>query len=76
MGGQIAHTAVVRYVTEGQPVIVEGKWGPFGVFLHAADRSIYGTDYTFHRSPRHGHILAGLARPATTGTQPMPTATE
>src|SRR5206468_7019484 len=24
--GVISHTAIVRYVTEGQPVIVEGKW--------------------------------------------------
>ena len=59
-GGTIAHTAVVRYVAEGQPALVEGKWGTLGVFLHPADKSTYGTDYTFHRSPRRGHLLAGL----------------
>lgn len=59
-GGTVAHTAVVRYVTEGQPVLVAGKWGALGVFLHAADKSCYGTEYTFHRSTRRGHLLVGL----------------
>ena len=59
-GGQIAHSAVVRYVTEGQPVLVEGKWGTMGVFLHPADKSCYGTEYTFYRSARAGHLLVGL----------------
>jgi hypothetical protein len=59
-GGAVAHTAVVRYVTAGQPVLVEGKWGCVGVFLHAVDQSIYGTAYGFYRSTRPGHLLAGL----------------
>jgi hypothetical protein len=59
-GGAIAHSAVVRYVTEGQPVFVEGKWGAMGVFLHPADKSFYGTEYAFYRSPRAGHLLVGL----------------
>jgi hypothetical protein len=75
-GSGITHTAVVRYVTEGQPVMVEGKWGAFSVFLHPADRSIYGTDYTFHRSPRPGHLLAGLADPAPHASPPATHATE
>lgn len=58
--GAIAHSAVVRYVTEGQPVLVEGKWGSLGVMLHAVDRSVYGTDYTFYRSHRTGHLLVGV----------------
>ncbi|MBN9122221.1 MAG: CHAP domain-containing protein [Planctomycetes bacterium] len=59
-GGAIAHTAIVRYVAEGQPVMVEGKWGTLGVYLHPADKSCYGTAYTFHRSARTGHLLVGL----------------
>ncbi len=59
-GGSIAHSAVVRYVAEGQPVLIEGKWGAMGLFLHAADKSIYGTEYTFHRSARPGHLLLGI----------------
>lgn len=58
--GAVAHTALVRYVTEGQPVLVEGKWGAMGVFLHPADKSSYGTEFTFHRSARNGHVLVGL----------------
>ena len=58
--GNLLHTAIVRYVTEGQPVLVEGKWGCTGVYLHAVDKSIYGTGYQFYRSPRLGHVLAGL----------------
>lgn len=58
--GAISHTAVVRYITEGQPVLVESKWGSMGVFLHPADKSCYGTEYTFYRSNRQGHLLAGL----------------
>lgn len=61
--GSISHTAVVRYVTEGQPVLVEGKWARFGVFLHPIDKCIYGPNYTFYRSNRHGHLLAGLSGP-------------
>ncbi len=59
-GGSVAHTAIVRYVAEGQPVLVEGKWGVLGVYLHPADKSCYGTQYTFHRSARSGHLLVGL----------------
>jgi hypothetical protein len=63
--GGITHTALVRYVTEGQPVLVESKWGNLGVFLHPADKSCYGADYTFHRSGRSGHVLAGIGGPTT-----------
>ncbi len=58
--GTVAHTAIVRYVSEGQPVMVEGKWGTMGVFLHPADKSVYGTEYAFYRSGRTGHLLVGV----------------
>src|SRR5262249_48993066 len=58
--GRISHTAVVRAVGDGVPVIVEGKWGWMGVFLHGVGDSFYGTNYTYYRSPREGHLLAGL----------------
>jgi hypothetical protein len=64
--GDIAHTAVVRYVTAGQPVMVESKWGALGILLHPTDKSLYGAKFTFYRSPRLGHLLAGL------GDQPAP----
>lgn len=59
-GSTVMHTAVVRYVTVGQPVLVEGKWGCTGVYLHPVDKSLYGTAFTYYRSPRTGHLLAGL----------------
>jgi hypothetical protein len=74
--GAISHTAVVRYVTEGQPVLVEGKWGNLGIFLHPADKSTYGTDYTFYRSPRTGHLLAGVGGPAASAEARPVVATE
>ena len=59
-GSAIVHTGVVRYIAEGQPVIVEGKWGCTGVFLHSVARSIYGSSYAYYRSTRTGHLLVGL----------------
>lgn len=71
-GGAVAHSAVVRYAAEGRPVMVEGKWGVLGVFLHPADQSFYGTEYAFYRSARQGHLLAGLGgSPAPQCEQPL-----
>ena len=75
-GGAVAHTAVVRYVSEGQPVLVEGKWGTMGVFLHPADKSFYGTDYTFYRSARTGHLLVGVGGTSPNPSAEVPTVTE
>jgi hypothetical protein len=62
------HTAIVRYVTPDQPVLIEGKWGIYGVFLHPVERSMYGTAYTYFRSSRPGHLLLGVAEPARVET--------
>ncbi|MFM8273179.1 MAG: CHAP domain-containing protein [Gemmata sp.] len=74
--GAIAHTAVVRYVTEGQPVLVEGKWGTLGVFLHPASRSPYGADFTFCRSGRTGHLLVGVGGVSPDPSVVVPVVTE
>ncbi|HET6572967.1 MAG TPA: CHAP domain-containing protein [Fimbriiglobus sp.] len=58
--GSIGHTAVVRYVSDAAPPLVEGKWGAMGVYVHPVDQCVYGTAYTFYRSARPGHLLAGL----------------
>lgn len=70
--GTVKHTAIIRYVTEGQSVMVEGKWGVLGTYLHPAERSIYGLDYAFYRSPRQGHLLAGV--PSSPAGEPRTTA--
>jgi hypothetical protein len=62
---QVTHTAVVRYVTPGMPVMVEGKWGTIGVFLHPVDQSCYGINYTYYRSPRQGHLLESINTEST-----------
>lgn len=58
---EATHTAVVRYATPGMPVLVEGKWGWMGVYLHPVERSPYGTNFLYYRSPRPSHTLAGIA---------------
>ena len=63
----VTHTGVVRYTTKGQPVMIESKWSWMGVFLHPVDKSAYGHDFTYYRSPRDSHVLAGLPRPQPAG---------
>ncbi|HYH64624.1 MAG TPA: hypothetical protein VD866_08020 [Urbifossiella sp.] len=68
--GEVVHTAIVRYVTPGMPVLVEGKWGATGVYLHDVDGSVYGTGYTYYRADRATHVLAGLdSAPVLAGGQ-------
>jgi hypothetical protein len=58
--GFLVHVAVVRYLADGRPAFVEGKWGGSGAFLHAVDQSPYGREFEYLRSPRAGHLLKGL----------------
>jgi hypothetical protein len=62
-GGNLMHTAVVRAVCNDGEVLVEGKWMWMGVFLHRVKDSLFGSNYTFLRSPRQGHLLTGLPEP-------------
>ena len=59
-GTNVLHTALVRYVTEGLPVLVEGKWGCSGIYIHPVDKSVYGTEFQYYRSTRSGHLLVGM----------------
>lgn len=61
--GSIAHTAVVRANNSEAGILVEGKWGWMGVFLHRVGDSCYGKEYTFYRGPRDGHHLVAASRP-------------
>ena len=60
-GERITHTGVVRTGGNGEPVIVESKWGWLGQFLHPPGATCYGRSFTYYRSARAGHVLAGLA---------------
>ncbi len=66
-GPAVVHSAVVRYATPGAPVLVEGKWGWMGVYLHPADRCPYRAEVKYYHSPRHGHLLAGLDESSSEG---------
>ena len=57
----VKHTAVVRAVVPNESVLVEGKWGWMGLFIHPVDQSPYGVEFTYYRSARSGHLLQGLA---------------
>lgn len=59
-GDEICHSAVVRAVCDDGSVLVEGKWGWMGVFLHRVGESCYGQNFEYYRSGRHGHLLAGM----------------
>jgi hypothetical protein len=57
--GQPGHTAVVRAIADDGTVLVEGKWGAMGVYLHDVNAG-YGKNITYYRSRRVGHLLRGL----------------
>lgn len=59
---QICHSGLVRLLHKQAPVLVESKWGPLGVYLHAVAAHPFGGECRFYRSARSGHTLA--ARPA------------
>jgi hypothetical protein len=66
----VVHTAVVRYVTPGLPVLVEGKWGAAAVRVSAASDSGELDDITYYRTDRPAHVLAGIGSlPANAGGQ-------
>ncbi len=56
-GVGITHTAIVRAVEPGRPVVVESKWSWMGVFRHDVGDSIYGVDFAYYRSPRADHLV-------------------
>ncbi len=55
--GHVMHTGVLRFVGDDGVLLVESKWGPLGVFLHAPETQPYGQQFGFWRSPRLGHRL-------------------
>ena len=59
--GKVLHTALVRTRTDDGLILVEGKWGGLGRFIHRHDVHCYVDAHTctFYRSPRAGHALRG-----------------
>jgi len=56
-GDIAAHSGFVRLVRGGAGVLIESKWGPFGVFKHALDAHPFRGECCFYRSARRGHAL-------------------
>lgn len=63
-GDTTTHSGIVRMATSAGQVLVESKWGPFGVYLHPPDLQPFSGRFAFYRSPRDGHLL---------GLQPLAT---
>jgi hypothetical protein len=53
----ITHSGVVRIVNARGPVLVESKWGPFGVYLHAVEQQPFTGKCKFYRTSRPDHLL-------------------
>jgi hypothetical protein len=52
----IKHSGIVLRVPPSGRILVESKWGPFGVFRHAPEA--HPGMWTFYRSSRNGHLVA------------------
>ena len=56
----VAHTAIIRGIFDDGTILVEGKWGRLGVFLHPVEHSVYGEHYGYYRSARSTHVLSSI----------------
>jgi hypothetical protein len=56
-GAEITHSGLVRIADPNAPILVESKWGPFGVFLHPPEAQPFTGHCQFYRSQRRGHVL-------------------
>jgi len=65
--GVVQHSALVRTAAEGGLVLVEGKWGVLGRYIHTPTDQIYSQQWTYYHSDRHGgprlHGLGGETPP-------------
>lgn len=70
--GAIVHSGLVR-LAEERLVLVESKWGLLGRYLHNPDAQPYGASWSYYRSLRQGHRLAGVPGSTPAGMSPVPT---
>jgi hypothetical protein len=57
-GSRVTHTGVVRLVDASGVIVVESKWGPFGVYLHPPERQPFSGACRYFRGQRPSHRLA------------------
>lgn len=62
------HSGIVRF--HGQPgqIMVESKWGLFGVYIHFVHQPPDPGKWAFYRSSRSGHLLKGITHSPRTGS--------
>jgi hypothetical protein len=53
----IAHSGLVQSVAEDGQVVVESKWGPFGLYQHAPLDQPYATEFRYYHTNRGTHVL-------------------
>lgn len=70
--GEPLHTGVVKAVGGERFVLVEGKWGSLGVFLHLPEEQPYSQSFAYYRSPRSGHLLRVYPALAPNGGEAKP----
>lgn len=58
--GYIAHSGIVQKVARSNEVTVESRWGNLGRYFHAPDKQVFSKSFTYYRSARQGHTLAGI----------------
>jgi hypothetical protein len=58
--GAISHSGIVRAVLQDGVPIIESKWCWMGVFLHQVGDTDYGSNFTYYRTDRGSHLMAGL----------------
>jgi len=56
--GQLTHSGLARRPVPHGPILVESKWGPFGLYLHPPEKQPFSGLCQFYRSPRPGHLLS------------------
>src|SRR5262245_256464 len=58
ISGELAtHSGFARQRHAGGPILVESKWGPFGVFTHTPTEHPFAGVCQFYRTERSGHLL-------------------
>jgi hypothetical protein len=72
--GAITHTGVVKATGADGVVLIESKWGVMGRYIHTPENQCYGPNFTYYRTPRPGHLLAGVlgSETVTAGSWPDP----
>lgn len=65
--GAVQHTGLVRHVGDDGLILVESKWGQFGLYLHAPESQPWGHNFAYYRSPRQGHLLIMTTSPSDSG---------